>query len=66
MAVALDPDVPRALEGVNADERIARMDEYLLGLLEPVVQGVPGDRDVPVKVGIGKAARRPRSLTRHD
>ena len=23
-------------------------------LLEPVVQGVPGDRDVPVEVGIGK------------
>src|ERR1700749_596819 len=33
------------------------MDEYLLGLLEPVVQGVPGDRDVPVKVGSSKAAR---------
>src|SRR5579872_549481 len=57
MTVALDPHVPRALEGIDADERVARMDKYLLVLLEPVLQGVPGDRDVPVEVGISKAAR---------
>jgi hypothetical protein len=31
------------------------MDEHLLVLLEPVIQGVPGDRDVPVEVGISKS-----------
>src|SRR5580700_8365574 len=61
VAVALDPHVSRALEGVDADERVTRMDEDLLVLLEPVIQGVPGDRDVPVEVGISKAARLGRS-----
>src|SRR5215470_2228711 len=56
MAIALDPHVPRALEGVDADERVTWMDEDLLVLLEPVIEGVPRDRDVPVEVGIGKAA----------
>ena len=55
VAVALDPHVPRAWEGVDADERVARMNEYLLVLLEPVIQGVPGDRDVPIEVGISKS-----------
>jgi hypothetical protein len=30
------------------------MDEHLLILLEPAIQGIPGDRDIPVKVGISK------------
>src|SRR6266567_3488926 len=58
MAIALDPHVPRALEGVDTDERVTRMDEDLLVLLEPVIDRVPWNRDVPVEVGISKAARR--------
>jgi len=38
MAIALDPHVSRALERVDADERITRMDENLLVLLEPVIE----------------------------
>src|SRR5947207_6137172 len=57
MASALDPHVPRALERVDTDERVTRMDEDLLVLLEPVIDRVPWNRDVPVEVGISKAAR---------
>src|SRR5215831_10330759 len=57
MAIALDPHVSGALEGVDADERVMRMDEDLLVLLEPVIERVPWNRDVPGEVGIGKAAR---------
>jgi hypothetical protein len=34
------------------------MDEDLLILLEPVIDRVPRNRDVPVEVGISKTARR--------
>src|SRR5215510_14075360 len=57
MAIALDPYVSRALERVDADERVTRMDEDLLVFLEPVIERVPWNCDVPGEVGIGKAAR---------
>jgi hypothetical protein len=39
---ALTPAIASSMLAGDADERVARMDEDLLVLLEPVIQEVPG------------------------
>jgi hypothetical protein len=53
LAVELDPDVARAAPGVDAVERVARMGEDRLVLLEPLVEGREVEHHVARQVLVG-------------
>ena len=58
LAVERDPDVARGRDDVDPVVGVARVDEHLLVLLEPLIHPVPVERDqVPDRLGAGERLR---------